>query len=130
MKIRAAVILLLFTSLAFNAYFYFSEVKETRYIIVNHEQKSCLDSWRGLDQVSPIWGPQIFEDHFLVTINEPSGSSFEFEASSCFHNSILTNATAENLPDKVKFLKSRGAKRVYFYKSMNEDVFSIFGSSD
>jgi hypothetical protein len=100
-----------------------------RLILVTPEQKSCLDSWVGVENEYALFGPEIFEGHSLVTVKKHFTNEFESDVSGCFYDRHTEVVDYKKIPEMVQFLKATGSKEVYFYKPLNSDNLIIYGSS-
>ena len=102
--------------------------EDDKWIIVNTSQKLCLDKLRGVKNEQAIYGPEIFKNHSLITLNSNLAKDFTFELSSCFYNSIIENVHVTELEIPLDLMSKNGTKDLYFYKSAHSDIVTIYGN--
>jgi hypothetical protein len=104
--------------------------KPERLILVTYQQKACLNSWVGIENEYPIYGPEIFEEHSLVSVKKHFSDKFESDLAACFYDSHTESVNYRKIPDSAHLLKNTGSAQVYFYKSINSEEVVIYGKSN
>ncbi|USD36182.1 hypothetical protein [Ferrimonas sp. SCSIO 43195] len=124
------LILMLALSLTVNTYYILNDSEPKRLIIANESQAKCLALRNEIESKWKVYGPEIFDKHFIVSIDDKEEGSFEYIASACFYDSYIEGVTMENFSRKADFFNSIGSDRVYFYKPLDSNIFKIYGVDD
>jgi hypothetical protein len=98
-------------------------------VLVNDSQLECLNNWRPPISTENVYGPEPFKGMkvaYLDTNNHPK--EFEYEFSGCFYNSKIENIHVSELNIPLDLMLKTGAKDLYFYKSADSDIVTLYGS--
>ena len=121
------VLLALTISVCLNVFMLLSSNGDEKLIVASNSQLKCLESWKGIKNKTPVYGPEIFKEHYVVSLKDVPVKSFKYEAGGCFYDSISLSATPEQLSSRIEHIESRGFNEFYFYKSPNnKNVFDIY----
>lgn len=97
-------------------------------VLVNDSQLECLKNWRPPLSATTVFGPEPFEGMKVAYLDTSKHSKgFEYEFGGCFYNSKIENIHVTELGIPLDLMSKTGAKDLYFYKSIDSDIITIYG---
>jgi hypothetical protein len=104
-----------------------------KHIVGTSKQIKCLETWKGKKYyIQPIYGPEMFQQLYLVDIGAiPENTSFESEFSGCFNDAYMKHdGDINSLPNSYNILVNQGISNIGIYKSPENESVILFGKSD